>query len=404
MITDTSNEIIQTIDNVIKPYIKIDNIKYSDHTIKMFSLLFNHIANSREHWNLNKNKLKYSKYTGIPCDISYYPTKIKKYIQHNIHTYYKINFNIREHDINVYIGSDKNTDNNVFLQKMIKNIYIWLFVAYYFSKGECSQTLEIYLSLTNEIKKLPSLKNEYVDRQHVNTAFTYACKKNNEIHIFRHEEWFKVFIHETFHSLGLDFSMFENTDTNNQIMKLFNVKNDVRIAETYCEFWAEIINNMFIVFSNTRWNENQEKWLNTLNTKLVKMMHYERIFSLFQCCKVLNYFNINYTELINSTKTVSSYKDKTHTLSYYIVKSIFMFHLDDYMQECIKLNGYSLDFNKKKNKHIQNMNTYCNIVKKMYKNENFIESLNSVCKISKNKKMFSKNIIETLRMSVYEVK
>lgn len=35
---------------------------------------------------------------------------------------------------------------------------------------------------------------------------------------------------------------------------------------------------------------------------------------------------------------------------------------------------------------------------------NFIESLNSVCKISKNKKMFSKNIIETLRMSVYEVK
>ena len=96
MITDTSNEIIQSIDNGIKPYIKMDNIKYSDHTIKMFSLLFNHIANSREHWNLNKNKLKYSKYTGIPCDISYYPTKIKKYIHHNIHTYYKIIFNVRE--------------------------------------------------------------------------------------------------------------------------------------------------------------------------------------------------------------------------------------------------------------------------------------------------------------------
>jgi hypothetical protein len=81
-----------------------------------------------------------------------------------------------------------------------------------------------------------------------------------------------------------------------------------------------------------------------------------------------------------------------------------MFHLDDYMLECIKLNGYSLDFNKKKNKYIQNMNTYCNVVKKMYKNENFIDSLNSICKISKKKKMFSQNMIETLRMSVHEVK
>lgn len=404
MITDTSTEIIQEIDNGIKPYIKMNNIKYSDHSIKMFSLLFNHIANSREHWNINKNKLKYSKYTGIPCDISYYPTKIKKYIQDNIHTYYKIIFNIREHDIIVYIGSDKNTDNHVFLQKMIKNIYSWLFVAYYFSKGQCSQTLEIYLSLTNENKKLPSLKNEYIDRQHVNTAFTYACKADNEIHIFREEEWLKVFIHETFHSLGLDFSMFENTDTNKQIMKLFNVESDVRIAETYCEVWAEIINNMFIVFSNTRWNENHEKWLNTLNTKLAKIMHYERIFSLFQCCKVLNYFNIDYTELINSTTTVSAYKEKTHTLSYYIVKSIFMFHLDDYMKECIKLNGYSLDFNKKNNTHIKNMNTYCNIIRQMYKNEDFIESLDSICKLSKNKKMFSKYMRETLRMSVHELK
>jgi len=403
MITDTSNEIIQTIDNGIKPYIKMNNIKYSDHTIKMFSLLFNQIALSREHWNNNKNKLEYSKYTGIPCDISYYPTQIKNYIQTNIHTYYKINFIVREHSIVVYIGSDKNTNNNAFLQKMIKNIYIWLFVAYSFSKSQCSQTLNIYMSLTKENKKLPYLKNKYIDREHVNTAFTYACKKDNEIHIFRQEEWFKVFIHETFHSLGLDFSMFENTNTNKQIMKLFNVESDVRISETYCEVWAEIINNMFIVFSNTRSNENQEKWLNTLNTKLVKMMHYERIFSLFQCCKVLNYFNIDYTELINSTNTVSAYKEKTHTLSYYIVKSIFMFHLDDYMKECIKLNGYSLDFNKKKNKHIQNMNTYCNIVKKMYKNENFIESLNSICKISKNKRMFSKYIRETLRMSLHEV-
>ena len=198
--------------------------------------------------------------------------------------------------------------------------------------------------------------------------------------------------------------MFENTNTNKQIMKLFNVESDVRISETYCEVWAEIINNMFIVFSNTRSNENREKWLTTLNTKLIKMMHYERIFSLFQCCKVLNYFNIDYAELINSTKTVSAYKEKTHILSYYIIKSIFMFQLDDYMKECIKLNGYSLEFNKKKNIHIQNMNTYCNIVKKMYKNENFIELLDSVSKIAKNKKICSKKMRETLRMSVYELK
>ena len=39
MITDTSNEIIQTIDNGIKPYIKMDNIKYSDKLHKNFKQL-----------------------------------------------------------------------------------------------------------------------------------------------------------------------------------------------------------------------------------------------------------------------------------------------------------------------------------------------------------------------------
>ena len=70
--------------------------------------------------------------------------------------------------------------------------------------------------LTPHKKKLPKQYN-LIDREHANTAFTTSCQTETEICIFREEEWFKTFIHETFHNMGMDFTANGSQYTNELI-------------------------------------------------------------------------------------------------------------------------------------------------------------------------------------------
>ena len=70
---------------------------------------------------------------------------------------------------------------------------------------------------------LPSTNIEILNSSHVNTAFTRTCPKKSEIVVFRKEEWFKVFIHESFHNFGLDFSDMNNAECTSRILDIFPV-------------------------------------------------------------------------------------------------------------------------------------------------------------------------------------
>ena len=61
-------------------------------------------------------------------------------------------------------------------------------------------------------KSLPDTNTSTLGPDNVNTAFTLACSPNSEMVIFRREEWKKVFIHETFHTYGLDFSSHDSNE------------------------------------------------------------------------------------------------------------------------------------------------------------------------------------------------
>jgi hypothetical protein len=108
------------------------------------------------------------------------------------------------------------------------------------------QNLTIYIYLTQEKKRLPNDPNAVLGRENANTAFTTSCTSDTEIHLYREEEWFKVFIHETIHSYGLDFSTMNNSSANAQIRKIFGVSSDVRLYESYTEYWAEIVHMCFL--------------------------------------------------------------------------------------------------------------------------------------------------------------
>jgi len=274
------------------------------------------------------------------------------------------------------------------VQEDLHKIRCWLGVVCRYASDECSKIMDIYISFTNIKKQIPS-KGMVLDKQHANTAFTYSCKEMNNIHVFREEEWFKCFIHETFHSMGLDFSHVYETRSQQFITNLFHVLSDVRLYESYCEMWAEIIGLLFLCVDVTK---SKETMLNNFEEKLFV----EQQFSLFQSAKLLDHFQVNYRDLIDKTHTQPLYRDNTPTFSYYIIKSLFMYYIDDFLQWCSKTNKKQLKF---LNNGPGSIMLYCKLIQKLYNKQDYMKSLHTAM-THLHQQSKRKMIMKTMRMTI----
>ena len=382
---------------------KFNGIMFSTKTYNMLKEIFILMIQGEEYYNRNKDKINTIKSLQLPNsdNFHYIPTNIRKVIENIDGKCIKYTFYINNKEYIVSFYYDKtekfNTDN------FIKNIFIWLFITNVYSNKKCSQKMVINLYLTNLKKTLPE-NNNSISQDNANTAFTTSCKEETEINLFRYEEWFKVLIHETFHCTGMDFSQMNYEDSNNKILSIFPLKTDVRLFETYCEMWGEIINVMFISYFTTKENENLEKYIDILIKKTKKMLYYERLFSLFQCAKILNYFGIEYHELYEKSEKAKlirkyKYKDDTHVLSYYILKSICIYYIDDFIEWCSENNQGSLNFIK----NYENINDFIDFIKERYDNKEYRYALNIFEKwFDNNNNIDIYEIYTTLRMSLFE--
>jgi hypothetical protein len=297
-------------------------------------------------------------------------------------------------------------DNNVELKletyhKYVDAIIMWLYILNLYSSKSCSNTLIVYLYFTSLEKKLPSSNIFILDQINVNTAFTTTCPRDSEIVVFRKEEWFKVFIHESFHNFALDFSDMDNTICHKYILDILKVNSDVNLYESYTEFWAEIINALFCSFFSLKDKTNIIEFLNYSEF----FINFERTYSFFQMIKTLNFMGLRYNDLYSSSQhsiilRENLYKENTHVLSYYIIKCILMNNYQGFLSWC-KTNNFSLiQFKKTQSNQLE----YCKFIEKNYKiksmlsgvkeTENFLHSINK-----KNKNY----ILSNLRMSICEL-
>ena len=204
-----------------------------------------------------------------------------------------------------------------------------------------------------ELKKAFPPKGEVLGIPHVNSGFTYSCAPSNEIHIYRAEEWFKILIHESFHSLHLDFSSMDDNVSNNFIYKIIPLDLDLRMYESYTDAWSDIIHTAFIAGSLSRFK---------------RMFEIERSFSMYQCARILHHYGLSYKDIFDPS---SKYKEGSPVMSYYIIKSCFHFFLDDFLKWCAVTNRGSIQF-----KHTNGtIISYCELYQKICKNNFYVTYL-----------------------------
>jgi len=251
----------------------------------------------------------------------------------------------RRFTIHIYLpsGNSNSRDDNVveFFQDCIRKIYLWLRFITPHIRNRCSLKTTFFLLFTHFKKNLPE-HNEPFTFKHVNSALTTSCIPESSVYIFRYEEWFKVLIHESFHCFGLDFSHYDNSEVEAKIVKTFKVVNNngVRVYEAYCEIWADVLNIVFVSFSNTK---DKRCFMKVFENLLNK----ELSFTAFQCSKILNHIGISYDDLIDIKCKTIKYKETANIISYYFLKFIIFLNLRKFDSWCKKHHTRLFRFEKK---------------------------------------------------------
>jgi len=293
-----------------------------------------------------------------------------------------------------------------FCNESLYKIYLWLFVSDHFAPHECSPIMTINLFFTDHLKMIAKTKMQPLGEIHANTAFTTSCSTETEINLFRSEEWFKVLIHETFHNLGMDFSEMDCSEADRAILQLFPIqKSEVRLFETYCEMWAEIINVIFVVFFSTKSSQDDQNIINQIIIKKIEtMLKIESAWSVFQCGKILDHYGLTYQQLTDSESVVakykrkSQYKEETYILSYYVIKSVFMTHVDDFIEWCIRPKK-TVAFQKTP----ERIREYCGLVKQLYRSSTYLSRIQLVQDWYRTKHLHTDSypfVLHTMRMTI----
>jgi hypothetical protein len=336
----------------------------------------------------------------------------------------------------------------------VLKIYLWLKIASKYADGKCGPELECFIYLTPFKRSHPLFSKErdtssntstpYEDYEeyeelyhhvntprgggvlkpiHINGGVSTLCQPSGHVIVYRKEEWFKVFIHETMHNYGLDFGNMDINSANALLHKVFTIQKDIKLYESYCEVWARIMNVVFETYFDinshakfssrtTRKNfiDNLKENKDTSNVggaevnkvsevsevsevsitsarirrKFLKQFYnylqYESLFSLFQNIKILNYMGLDYNVISNCTDSnyivaKKLYKEETNAFAYYIIVSILLSNFNNFILWCIDNNTNIIQFNHK------NKNNIMNFVQFIYKNYKKSELLNIIVEL-----------------------
>lgn len=229
-------------------------------------------------------------------------------------------------------------------------VFIWLSIVMGMSDVECSEKLDIYFYMTPFKKLRPSSsstgsvrKNAILSAIHVNTGLTRNCERHGEIVVYRSEEWFKVFIHESIHNFNIDFIDSDLRGVNEQLRESFCIPHDdILLFEAYTESWARIINIMMLTYFSGTEND-RANFIRIVREKLTD----NAFFHLYQMVKALDVMGLKYAQITvltpeNINVCRKRYAEDTNVYAYYIFGGILSAYALPFICWCCDHNTSSV--------------------------------------------------------------
>jgi len=356
-----SSDVSEIMKPFIKSFGKCDKVSLSKEQTKTFQGIIKDLyqdmyessqvilaySNCLKHTIVPVNNIKVKR----PSDFNstYFPLHIQTYIIEN--ELYQLQFscnNVGGREINIIITLFMEEDLLKIDQyiEQVKMMYMWLNICDKYADKHCTRTLNVYIYPTPFNKNLPPSTTTVLGPDQVNTAFTSACAPKGQIIVFREEEWFKVFIHETFHAYGLDFATSNGNnykEFKKQIAAIFPIKSDFDLYEAYTETWARIINCLLCSFNSLENKKDKKAFMENF----LLCIELERMFALYQCIKVLSFMGLHYKDLHMKENTLSAqlYNEDTHVFAYYVMTAVFLNDYEGFLLWCRKNNTTLMKFN-----------------------------------------------------------
>jgi hypothetical protein len=385
----------------------LENESQTSLTKSIFTEFYKHFVDADKFIkSINLNHAKKTKpiitHNDIPKSSDY--TYIIKPIRDHILKFAKYSitftFNFFGKTINIYFTVDKikekEIDNNIY------KIIFWLYVvSQYTTNSSCSKKLDIYVYFTKLMKFLPDEHMSMIGKVNVNTGYTYSCIPTSHIVIYRKEEWYKVFIHETIHNLGLDFSSMNNKNTRDYILDIFPINSDVKLYEAYTDAWAKILNVLVCSYLTS------DKIFENYYKNASMYINLERTHCFFQAIKILNHMGLEYNDLYNESEKTKLFKEETSIFSYYICNAMILNNYQGFLKWCKDNNDpiSILQFIQTRQKQEE----FCKFIKDNYKTKKMLERVSCISKTLKKHQTgyIDKNneyLIMNMRKSLFELK
>lgn len=305
--------------NVLKQTIHLSHDILSNET---FDLYYNKIRESVYKTNkLNYVLTRHRNYHPIIMssliDNNYVGIKnLREYISSNTVGYVRTTIQMVGREVVIYYVLFNKEDFNLNFEYYTHLIISYIIFCSTFN-NKCSKKLTIYLYLT-PFKKELNENDTVIGANNVNTGVTYSCINNNEICVYRKEEFLKVLFHELIHSMGLDSKKINSQEFVRKMNETFRVSTTNNYFEAYTEFLAVHYYLMFISFYL---GETKNQSLQYLR----KLLKNEIYFSMFQMNKVLNHNGLSYDDLVKNVNT-NLYKESSNVFAYYILKTIMLYN------------------------------------------------------------------------------
>lgn len=284
------------------------------------------------------------------------PKNIKNFITSHNNSHISITSNLlgRLIKINFFLYKHYSIE---YIKNNAKNVLSWLYVCNKYTYNNCSKTLTINIFLCEYEKKMP-VNGGVLGPNNINSGYSGVCWSNNEIMIYRKEEWFKVFLHESMHAFNLQPSSNSDNYILNKLHEIFAISANISIVETYVEIWARIINSMYSGIFNSN---NYEEFLSLFRFNL----RVESLFSYIQAIRVLDYMNLNFDDILNKNDDNArlKYKENTNVFAYIILTAILMKNPYLFMEWCNKNNTNILKYDNT----VKNNNRFMKLLTKAVK-------------------------------------